>query len=186
MQVYFLPRESGKRIFGVGFKTRSGSYDIRNPYGFKTMIGPKDLSIIKDVQPNANIHIFEGVFDFLSWLVLNKTEQPKEDVMVLNSTSLYLKAANYIRAGKYTSVTLWQDNDAGGEKLIKALLHELHTDKISISSMSHIYQGFNDLYQFLCSPNLSFVAKREALLVPPLAFKLSGFLDEQAIANIPG
>ena len=162
-QVYFLHRGSGKRIFGVGFKTRSGSYDIRNPYGFKTMIGPKDISVIKGSNPYGIIHVFEGVFDFLSWLVLNQVNHPKADILVLNSTSLYNQAANFVRAGNYDQAILWQDNDLAGQKFVDAFLDELQQHSLTISSMCQAYQGFDDLNQFLYDQDSSLQTKRDAL-----------------------
>ena len=165
-QIYFLNRKSGKKLFGLGFETQAGSFDIRMANGFKTMIGDKDITIINGDQSGDTVNIFEGATDFLSVLAIEECNQPEFDCIVLNSVNLYEKAALMIREKGYQNIKLWLDNDRAGRECQKVFLSELNDidPKISVFEMNAIYDGFKDLNQWHCESGLSLNHKKNVLL----------------------
>lgn len=85
----------GKKQFGLGLANDKGGFEIRNPL-LKTSIGEKAISTINPGMDK--VAIFEGMFDFLSFI----TEHPKAEkaytFKVLNTVSFInydLKEDNY-------------------------------------------------------------------------------------------
>lgn len=148
-QIYFQHRESGKKLYGLGFKTRKGSYDVRNALGFKTMIGEKDISIIEGARSSNTVEVFEGVMDFLSYLAIEKINAPVNDCIILNSANLQDQAAHYIFGGSYTQVVLWPDNDEAGRAFKRKISETLSSRSVSIVDKSEFYKGYNDLNDWL-------------------------------------
>jgi len=168
-QIYFMNQETNKKMFGLGFKTRAGSFDIRTASGFKTMIGSKEISIVEGTNPSQKIDVFEGVSDFLTMLAIEKKNKPYNDVIVLNSANLYQKAVQHISNKGYLHIRMWLDNDTAGNKFEKALalaLKDLNMG-ITISRMNHIYDGFKDLNMWHTQSNLNLSIKKNALLETP-------------------
>lgn len=106
-EIYYQISE--KHYFGVGFKNDSNGHEIRNKY-FKGCIGKKDITYYKSGTKALNI--FEGFFDFLSWMQLNNSCQNNTDIIVLNSLSL-LRRIEPTLVG-YESVHFYFDNDEAG------------------------------------------------------------------------
>ena len=72
-----------KVYYGIGFKTDSGSFEIRNPF-LKSASSPKSIATFKNGADEVSV--FEGFFDFLSYKVLEEKQVlPKTDYIVLNS-----------------------------------------------------------------------------------------------------
>ncbi len=62
----------------------------------------------------ARVEVFEGFFDFLSWLVLKDRSKPFSDVCVLNSVNNLPKGMEFISS--HSSVSVWTDADEAGRK----------------------------------------------------------------------
>ena len=72
-----------KIYYGIGFKNDSGGYEIRNPY-FKTSSAPKNITTINNQA--KEVTVFEGFFDFLSFMAIHKNQEKIEsDFTILNS-----------------------------------------------------------------------------------------------------
>ncbi|GGG37479.1 transposase [Dokdonia pacifica] len=164
-QIYFLNTKTKKKIYGLGFETRAGGFDIRTANGFKTMIGNKDITLIEGCHKNGILDVFEGATDFLSLLTLEGRDIPKNDCIILNSGNLYKAAADLAKQRGYYKVKLWLDNDEAGHKFQNAILKELNdTEKpMSVFSMNHIYKGFKDLNAWHKNSHLSLSNKKNAL-----------------------
>lgn len=150
-QVYFLHRESGKKIYGLGFSNRKGGYDVRNPLGFKGAVGAKDVSYIPSKSPTETVDVFEGFFDFLSHITLNGGGEPEYDSIILNGNTLYESAAQIIKEQGHTDVRLWLDNDKGGEKGRAALVSEFDQEEkhlICFHPMHDHYKSYKDLNEW--------------------------------------
>lgn len=123
-------RNKGKRYFAIGFPNESGGWMLRSSI-FKGNILGGGISI-QILGTPANIKIFEGWFDFLSYLRLSGATDFK--AIILNSTanlSLHLML-EILKEGQ--KVELYLDNDPTGEAYTKefmkvAQLHQycLHT-----------------------------------------------------------
>ncbi len=66
------------------------------------------------------IEVFEGFFDFLSWLVLKDRTRPFSDVCVLNSVNNLPRAMEFISA--HASVSVWTDADEAGRRAASEIL----------------------------------------------------------------
>ena len=141
----------GKPYFAVGFPNRSGGYEIRNKL-FKGCIAPKDITHIRQEQPKETCCLFEGFMDYLSFLTLrlercpDRPELDGQDYIVLNSTSNLSKAIHPL--GDYERIHCFLDNDKAGMEAVQELREEYG---MRIRDASHIYGGYNDLNDFLCS-----------------------------------
>ncbi|MEO6682818.1 MAG: toprim domain-containing protein [Ginsengibacter sp.] len=121
-----------KEYYGIGFKNDGGGYEIRNPY-FKTSSSPKGITTIQNNAQQAIV--FEGFFDFLSFMSLNKNQDPIEnDFVILNSVSFFEKARLFME--KHLSVRLYLDRDETGNKFSKYGL-----------SISNKYSDESNLYK---------------------------------------
>ena len=141
----------GKPYFAVGFPNRSGGYEIRNKF-FKGCIAPKDITHIRQEQTKETCYLFEGFMDYLSFLTLrlercpDRPELDGQDYIVLNSTSNLSKAIHPL--GDYERIHCFLDNDKAGMEAVQELREEYG---MRIRDASHIYGGYNDLNDFLCS-----------------------------------
>ena len=94
--------------------------------------------------------IFEGFMDYLSFLTLrlercpDRPELDGQDYIVLNSTSDLSKAIRPL--GGYESIHCFLDNDKAGIEAVQELQKEYG---LRIRDASHIYEGYNDLNDFL-------------------------------------
>ena len=82
---------NGNHFFGIGFYNNSGGVEIRNKYS-KICLGIKDVTFIKDLDNlKKEICVFEGYFDFLTYLRLPNVQNSSSDFLILNSTSMFFK-----------------------------------------------------------------------------------------------
>ena len=139
---------NGKNCFGIGFYNNSGGVEIRNKYS-KICLGKKDVTFIKNLDNMKNeICIFEGYFDFLTYLNLPNAQNSNSDFLILNSTAMYFKVEEELKA--YRKIVLFLDNDTNGKNL---------TDKITgkyenVEDCSVLYRDFGDLNEWYSQQKL--------------------------------
>ena len=142
---------NGKRYYAIGFRNRSGGYELRNRW-FKGCIAPKDISHIRQDGDNENKNclVFEGFMDYLSFLTLRKHgrlscfDAMESDFIVLNSVSSICKALPLLR--EYDKIVCLFDNDAAGRNAFALLFKALNGNA---EDMSSLYNGFKDLNDYL-------------------------------------
>ena len=142
---------NGKRYYAIGFRNRSGVYELRNRW-FKGRIAPKDISHIKSnaCKVNATCLVFEGFMDYLSFLTLGKRgclpcfDAMESDCIVLNSVTNICKALPLLR--EYDKTVCLLDNDAAGRNAFASLYKALNDNA---EDMSSLYEGFKDLNDYL-------------------------------------
>lgn len=137
---------SDKVYYGIGFKTDSGSFEIRNSF-LKSASSPKSITTFKNGCDEVSV--FEGFFDFLSYKVLEeKNSFPKTDYIVLNSLSFFEKSRTVLE--NYNQVKLYLDNDKAGQNCSRLAL--------SLSSKykdeSGLYKNYKDLNDWLVNHEL--------------------------------
>ena len=88
--------------------------------------------------------MFEGMFDFLSFVTLHG--HPKADVIVLNSTSLISQTKDLL--GQYSSVSCYFDNDPTGTKCVDKIREYIGGDKVIDCSCT--YRPHNDYNEYHC------------------------------------
>lgn len=132
-----------KRYFGIGFLNNSDGIEIRNLYS-KICLGKKDITLIKSDNNKANeIAIFEGFFDYLTFLNFEK-ENSKSDYLILNSTSMLFKAGKILQ--QYNKISLFLDNDANGRSVKEKIKNQYK----NVEDCSLIYCDFKDLNEWFC------------------------------------
>jgi 5S rRNA maturation endonuclease (ribonuclease M5) len=139
---------NGTNYFGIGFFNNSGGVEIRNKYS-KICLGKKDVTFIKNLKNDKKeICIFEGFFDFLTYLNLPNAQNSNSDFLILNSTAMYFKVEEELKA--YRKIVLFLDNDTNGKNL---------TDKITgkyenVEDCSVLYRDFGDLNEWYSQQKL--------------------------------
>lgn len=105
-------RNKGKRYFALGFPNDSGGWVLRSSI-FKGNILGGGMSI-QVLGKGGSTKIFEGWFDFLSYLKLSRVTDFK--AIILNSTANLSFRLILDVLAEYEVVDLYLDNDVTGEK----------------------------------------------------------------------
>lgn len=133
-------------FYALGFKNNSEGYELRSKH-FKGCIGRKDVTTLGNPAA-AKVLIFEGFFDFLSWMPT--PERLKRNyVIVLNSLSLINRLPDLSR---YDVITMFLDNDEPG-KMQTEVLQKRYPGKVENGSLAYFpkHKDYND---FIISKNL--------------------------------
>ena len=137
--------------YGIGGKNDAGGYEVRaatTASNFKTSIGPKDVSTFEGDKRATTGHIFEGRFDFLTYLEITGQTRPQNPTIILNSGRLAARAAQTIKSRpdlqNVTNWHVWQHNDDEGHRATLAFIEELG-DGYTVGTLEHSYAGFSDL-----------------------------------------
>ncbi|KAA6323431.1 DNA primase [termite gut metagenome] len=135
-------RINGRNYFGVGFRNDRGGYELSNPSGFKGCIPPKDITTIRNNLDTCLV--FEGFWDFLSYLTLQNMKQTKHDAVILNSIANMSKAMDLIKSHK--DIYTYLDNDEAGQKTTQFIYSTCST----VYNRSTKYTAYKDLNDYLC------------------------------------
>lgn len=137
---YYVVDEDKKRsnFFAVGWQNEHGAWEIRNLH-FKGCLGHKAISFIPNSE--KKLAVFEGFFDYLSWLTKNPFAP--DSVLVLNS--LALLQAGITKAESFRDISLYFDNDPSGRQATIDFTATLYWAKDS----SGIYAGYNDFNELI-------------------------------------
>jgi len=140
------------RFFSIGFGNDKGGYELSSPTGFKGCFPPKDIKTIRNDKDSCLV--FEGFWDFLSYLAIQKVEKSKHDIVVLNSVANLEKAMSFLK--KHGTIYTYLDNDDAGRKateLIKSANSTMH-------NRSTQYAEYKDLNDYLCEKKLTLEKKK--------------------------
>ena len=133
---------NGKNCFGIGFYNNSGGVEIRNKY-LKICLGKKEVTFIKNLDNLKNeICIFEGYFDFLTYLTLPNAQNSSSDFLILNSTAMFFKVEFELKA--YHKIVLFLDNDTNGKNLTEKITGKYE----NVEDCSVLYRDFGDLNEW--------------------------------------
>lgn len=152
--VIYKNKGNGKIYRAIGFKNDVGGYELRyqnqaRNEGFKGCLGKKEISSVQNWNLLKTAYVFEGFFDFLSWIEYtnrddNKLISPVGNIFVLNTLAI----ANRIDYKKYSTVHCFFDNDIGGITTYKKL-SELHKNVNFVNASSNLFPKHNDFNDFL-------------------------------------
>ncbi len=136
-------KEKKSEFYGIGFINDRGGWNIRNK-NFKGKISVSEISTIKG--NGFNLNIFEGFFDYLSFLEIRrmKREEYKGDIIVLNSTANFTLETIKNIPNTYLHVKCFFDADKSGKEAFRKFEKHSTLPKELIT-----YKGFNDLNDFL-------------------------------------
>lgn len=148
-EIHVLNKSSGKPFFALGLANENGGYELRNKF-FKGSITSKGLSFIRGATMLPDeIHVFEGIMDFLSAIELQKEYRFEGDVIILNSLSNLSQAFPYIKNYTYKKVYSWLDNDHAGMKSSKVLKEFVDMQEtLSFYPMHEIYAPYKDVNEW--------------------------------------
>jgi len=142
---------NGKQYYGLGIENKSGGFEVRNKF-MKASVGQKNISIIQGEIPQNEISVFEGFFDFLSYVEDKKLSvDGVGDNIILNSLSFHQQAINFIKDGNYERTYTYFDNDVSGEKATDKFFEEL----LTVTPKNKIYQPHQDYNEYLQEINRS-------------------------------
>ncbi len=134
-----------REYFAVGFQNDGGGWVLRNKlYKMCTSQHYTHLN-----NGSRYLAIFEGVFDFLTYLTCRASTGVEIDYLVLNSTSNIGKAMPIIEG--YDVVGCYLDNDTSGRNT----LNKIRDNARDVKDYSHIYKDYNDYNEWFCSTQKS-------------------------------
>jgi len=143
--------QSGQ-FFSIGFRNDKGGYELSSPTGFKGCFPLKDITTIGN---NADAClVFEGFWDFLSCLTIQKVEKTKHDVAVLNSVANIEKVMPFLK--KHSSIYTYLDNDDAGRKATDLIKSANST----VYNRSTLFTEYKDLNDYLCGKKLILEKKK--------------------------
>lgn len=128
-----------KYYFGIAFKNDFDGYEIRNKYSKVNLFG-KSITTVKG--NNTIVNVYEGFFDFLSYVQLFP-QSSNDNHIILNSVSTAGSSLKPLM--EYEQVNLLLDNDQSGKDITKNLLNQIPKAK----DLSFIYADAKDVNEFL-------------------------------------
>ena len=148
-EVTIRGKPSGRTYDNIGFLNNGGGYALKSPSGFKstTKAGVTTIDIHGDFtdRPSSGIvTVFEGFFDFLSWLACHNLVVPTTDVLVMNSVANLARGLTYLRL--HRQVICFLDRDEAGRKALEDLRTAL--PGFDVKDGSGIYDGYKDLNEW--------------------------------------
>lgn len=152
-EITYRNRNNGCIYKSIGFPNNAGGYILRGP-GFKG-VSQSGITTINmhgqlDAKPSSKrLLMFEGFFNFLSYLTLNDQEKALGDVLILNSTTNASKAVEYISS--HTNAEAYLDNDKTGRKCLSRLQESCPGTRFW--DASSLYFEHNDLNEYLMHIN---------------------------------
>lgn len=143
-EIRYRPAGKLKQFFALGYPC-GGGFDARSPV-FKGFVGKdKDISSI-EFADKGTVAVFEGPYDFLSWLSMRELVEPDCAVIVLHSVSLKRRALDAITKHGFGHVLLYLDHDRAGREATKAFVEQLGNR--NVADRSSAYLGFKDLNEW--------------------------------------
>jgi DNA primase len=149
---------NGKNYFAICFKNNSDGFEIRNKY-FKGCLGKKEVTIIKRKKECNDAYIFEGFFDFLSFLTLDYKDEKEGDFIILNSVALVDRLDEVLK--NYSGVFAFLDNDNSGKLGIEKLKNK--SQKVIDRSLE--YKDFEDLNAYLMNKKRSVITQKLSVVI---------------------
>jgi len=141
-EVYFSIDK--KYYFGLGNQHEKG-WAIRNKY----WKGCSAQGISTWLDGHKQIIVFEGIFDMLSFLEIQKRTTVNKDIMVLNSLINLNIAVPLLK--QYLKVVLMLDWDESGREAADFL-----SKSVACIDMSDYYKGYKDMNEYLMASPLKY------------------------------
>lgn len=159
-QVYFQDEKTKRNYNGLGMQNSEGGWEVSvpNPYSntnFKTAIGKKSSTL--KIHPHSDeVCVFEGFWDYLSFLAINGKIEPTNSVVVLHSLSFIRPACeNMLQwSRKPKRIFLYLDNDSAGEKGRDIFFDVFDNQDVEVIVQNHLYDGFKDLNEMWIDKSL--------------------------------
>lgn len=138
----------GKQFFGFGMLNESGGYEVRvalRQHKFKSAINARDITVIEGSDTDSQeVSIFEGMTDFLSFLVMQGKAQIPGKTIVMHSLSSHGRTVEYLQSHPSQVIKTYLDNNVPGQKGTEKLKVELGQGVTSFSATFAPYVDLND------------------------------------------
>ncbi len=143
--VYKTKNAGDKNLYTLGFKNDSGGWETRNE-NFKLNLGGKNITTFSNDDKNIRLKIFEGAWDFLSYLTKCPEESKGNDFIILNSVAMVHKLDD-IEKEKYKYIDCYFDNDEAGKRTFKDVKEKFPNS--IVNDYSYTYENYKDLNEWL-------------------------------------
>lgn len=140
-------RQVDYRLYGhmnsaIGFANDEGGWELRSPT--TKICTCKAISTRKKAGDGGTVCVFEGFFDYLSFLTMMKPElRGKFDYVVLNTVAQASKVEGILKG--YRRVLCYLDNDAAGQNSFEKL-----REFVNAENRSERMLPYNDVNEYLC------------------------------------
>lgn len=145
---YHLAANPKRKITAIGFMNDNGGYSLRST---RTKISTSSfISTIRGADDGSGkIFVFEGFFDFLSFLAIRKEVSLPESACVLNGVGNVSHALKVLE--EYKEVNLFLDNDEAGRKCRDTIREHLSNEcpATNVCDLSAVYGKHKDLNSML-------------------------------------
>lgn len=142
---YRVKSNPSRKYVKIGFPNNEGGWVLRGSRGkIATCSAITTIDIngdVTDAPSSSRAFVFEGFFDFLSWMAWSGGMKPSVDACILNSVSNLHRAAGWLSLHREVGICF--DNDDAGRKATQEL-KSLCPDVV-FHDCSGIYREFNDL-----------------------------------------
>ncbi len=133
-------RFNAKQYFALGLQNDRGGFELRNKY-YKSSSSPKSYTYRRS---NFNtLLVTEGMFDFLSLIVMEEELVMGSDTIILNSVAFTKEIVFLIP--NYEEVFLFLDNDPAGDKATDFMLQQFS----NVTDKRDSYKTYKDLNEKL-------------------------------------
>jgi len=156
-EVILRGKTFGKTYDHIGFPNNVGGFALKAPSGFKCTTKGGITTIdtagtFSDRPTSATLTVFEGFFDFLSWLAKDKRVIPTTDVCVLNSVSNLGRSIPYLKA--HGTIICCLDNDEAGRAALDSLREQkkILGNPVIIDG-SLLFSGYKDINEWWVARN---------------------------------
>jgi hypothetical protein len=143
-EVRFRPPDKPKQYFAIGFRCGDG-FDTRSPV-FKGFVGKAKDITTTNFTDRGTVAVFEGPYDFLSWLAMRDLVEPDCGVIILHAVGLRTRALAAITQHGFGRVALYLDRDGAGRETTAYFQRELGGR--NVVDRSSLYDGFKDLNEW--------------------------------------
>jgi len=134
----------------IGFNNDTGGFELRNSY-FKGSSSPKFTTLICWDASYKELVVFEGFFNFLSYLTAEQLNRKQEQqlpesqpaYLILNSLSFFEMSRSLM--GRHQAVRLYLDRDRTGMQFTQKALNR----STKYQDCSSVYKGFKDYNDLL-------------------------------------
>jgi Toprim-like len=126
---------------------------------FKGFVGKgKDITTI-NFAGKSTVAVFEGPYDYLTWLAMRGLVEPDCGVIILHAVSLKARALKAIGDHGFGRVMLYLDRDAAGREATAYFRAELGNR--NVVDASDTYRDFKDLNEWWVAIGAKDAASRQ-------------------------
>ena len=151
-EITYRNTKKGRDYFAFGMANQSGGYEIRaasSQFNFKSALNGRDVTWVKGQHPNVDtVLLFEGMIDFLSYLVMKGGETPLQDAIIMHSLSSFKQTESLIQQRGYQYIHTYLDNNRPGQQATQRF-QQLFPSKTT--SYSQNFAPHIDLNDALCA-----------------------------------